>query len=156
MHVYFVSHIWIKVMLMKGKLKVVPLDTMKAYRESRGTAPLILNLSTSWHWEVSCMPQPLYPWGKSFQYPWSRRLVALTAGLDFSGRVNLAVCEKSNQSIADSLYWLHCADEMFVDSRKQFGLVVMLWSCIQEVPSSKLCNSEIFVTLCNLSKQLSG
>jgi hypothetical protein len=82
--------------------------------------------------------------------------VALKAGLDFSGKVNLAACEELNQSIAHSLYWLHCADKMFVENTKQFGVVAMLWSCIQEVPSSKLCNSEIFVTFCSLSRQLSG
>jgi len=82
--------------------------------------------------------------------------VALKAGLDFSGKVNLAVCEESNQSIAHSLYWLHCADEIFVGNAKQFGVVVMLWSFIQEVPGSKLCNSAICVTFFSLSRQLSG
>jgi len=102
------------------------------------------------------VPQPLYPRGKSFQYPLNRRLVALKAGLDFSGKVNLAVGEELNQSIAHSLCGLHCADEMFVENTKQFGVVVILRSCIQEVPSSKLCNSEMFVTFVSPSRQLSG
>ena len=32
--------------------KVVPLHTINAYTGSRGTPPLILNLSTSWRWAV--------------------------------------------------------------------------------------------------------
>jgi len=34
---------------------------MKAYKESGGTAPHILNPSTRWRWVVSFMPQQLYP-----------------------------------------------------------------------------------------------
>jgi len=34
----------------------------------------ILALGTRRGWEVSFMPQPLYPWGKSLQYPLDRRL----------------------------------------------------------------------------------
>jgi hypothetical protein len=40
---------------------------MKAYRGSRGTAPLTLSCSTRWRWVVSFMPWPLYP-GKETQY----------------------------------------------------------------------------------------
>jgi hypothetical protein len=47
---------------------------MKAYWESEGTAPRILDLATRWRWVVSFVPQPLYPQGKSPWYPLDRRL----------------------------------------------------------------------------------
>jgi hypothetical protein len=37
-------------------------------------APHFLDLGTSWRWMVSFTSHPLYPWGKSFQYPLDRRL----------------------------------------------------------------------------------
>jgi len=36
------------------------LYTMKAYKRSRGTAPLTFNLGTRWRWVVNIMPQPLH------------------------------------------------------------------------------------------------
>jgi len=52
-----------------GKEKVVTFCAIKAYRVSRGTVPLILNLGTRWVWEVYFTPWPLYP-----MYPLNRRL----------------------------------------------------------------------------------
>jgi len=44
--------------MQEGKVDTV--HTMKAYRVSRGTVPLILNLHTRWVWEVNFIPWPLY------------------------------------------------------------------------------------------------
>jgi hypothetical protein len=46
------------------------------------TDPYFLNLGTSWRWEVSCTPLPLYPRGKSLRYPLDRRLGGPREGLD--------------------------------------------------------------------------
>ena len=43
-----------------GKCKVVPVHAVKAYRDSRGKAPLILNFGTRWRWVANFMP-----WGKN-------------------------------------------------------------------------------------------
>jgi len=45
--------------------EVVPVHAMKAYVNSRGMAPLILNLSTTWWWVVKFTPFLLYLWGKN-------------------------------------------------------------------------------------------
>jgi hypothetical protein len=37
--------------------------------------PLFLDFGTSWRWLINFTPRPLYPWGKSLQYPFDRRLV---------------------------------------------------------------------------------
>jgi hypothetical protein len=66
---------------------------MKTYWESGGTAPHILNLGTRWRWVVSFTPRPLYPQGKSPQYPLDRRLGGLQSR---SGR---GVKEKNSQSL---------------------------------------------------------
>jgi hypothetical protein len=50
-----------RVVWVTNKKLVVPVYVMKAYRRSRGTAPLILNLGTRWRWVVNFMAQPLYP-----------------------------------------------------------------------------------------------
>jgi hypothetical protein len=47
---------------------------MNTFGESRGVAPLILNLGTRWRWMVSFTPQPLYHQRKRTQYPMARRL----------------------------------------------------------------------------------
>jgi len=39
----------------ESKKKVVPVYIMKAYRGSKGIAPLLI-LSAEWRWEVSIMP----------------------------------------------------------------------------------------------------
>jgi hypothetical protein len=46
----------------KWKGKFVPVEAMKAYSGSRGTPPLILNLSASWRWVVNTTLRPLYSW----------------------------------------------------------------------------------------------
>jgi hypothetical protein len=43
------------------KGKAVPVHAVKAYRGTRGIAPLILNLGTRWRWVVNFTPRPLYP-----------------------------------------------------------------------------------------------
>jgi hypothetical protein len=44
--------------------------------------PRFLDLSTSWRWVVSFMPQPLYPPGKEPPYPLDNRLGGPLASLD--------------------------------------------------------------------------
>jgi len=40
----------------------VVLHSMKAYRRSRGSALLNLNLGAIWRWVVNVMLQPIYAW----------------------------------------------------------------------------------------------
>jgi len=47
---------------------------MKAYGDSGGLAPLILNLDIRWKSAVSLTPQALYHSGRSLWYSLSRRL----------------------------------------------------------------------------------
>jgi hypothetical protein len=47
---------------------------MKAYWETGGIAPHILELGTRWRWVVNFTPRPLYLQGKSPWYPLDRRL----------------------------------------------------------------------------------
>jgi hypothetical protein len=47
---------------------------MKAYWETGGIAPRILDLGTRWRWVVSFTPRPLYPQGMRPCYPLDRRL----------------------------------------------------------------------------------
>jgi hypothetical protein len=47
---------------------------MKTYWWSRGIAPRILGLSTSWRWVVSFTPWPVYSQGRKPWYPLDRRL----------------------------------------------------------------------------------
>jgi hypothetical protein len=42
--------------------QVVPVRDMKAYKGSRGMAPLIFNIGARWRWVVSITPRPLWPW----------------------------------------------------------------------------------------------
>ena len=42
----------------KGNGKDAPVHAMKAYRESKGTALLMLNLSTRWRWVANFIPRP--------------------------------------------------------------------------------------------------
>ena len=46
------------------KCKILPVHSMKAHKGRRGTAPLILNLSTRC-WVVNIIPWPLYPWERT-------------------------------------------------------------------------------------------
>jgi hypothetical protein len=51
---------------------------MKTYCNSRGKAPLILNLSNRWRWVVSCTSRPFYPrypldWRLYGPQSWSKR-----------------------------------------------------------------------------------
>ena len=48
-------------MLKLSKSKAVLVHARKAYRGSRGIAPVILNLSAGWRWVVKFMLHPLYP-----------------------------------------------------------------------------------------------
>ena len=50
------------------------LYAMKAYRGSGCAAPVILNLSSRWRWEVSLMPRPLYPARMSSRCPMNTRM----------------------------------------------------------------------------------
>jgi hypothetical protein len=52
----------------KGKVKVVPVHTIKAYRRSGGTDPLILNFNTRWRSSQPYLPAA-YPqsWSGHFR-----------------------------------------------------------------------------------------
>jgi hypothetical protein len=50
--------------VIKRQIKVVPVHIMKAYRGSRGIAPLIPNLGIRWRWMFSFTLQLLYCQGK--------------------------------------------------------------------------------------------
>jgi hypothetical protein len=41
--------------------EISAVNAMKAYRGSRGVAPLIINLGRRWMWVVKYTPRPLYP-----------------------------------------------------------------------------------------------
>jgi hypothetical protein len=51
----------------RQRVTVVPVRTLKSYRESGGTAPLIHIFGTTWKWVMSLVPLLLYPWGMSPQ-----------------------------------------------------------------------------------------
>jgi hypothetical protein len=59
---------------------IVPVHGMKACRESRGIAPLILLRGTGWRWIVAL------PLGKNRGAHWMADWVGPRAGLDFSGK----------------------------------------------------------------------
>jgi hypothetical protein len=63
---------------------------MKTCCGNGGIAPRILNHGTSWRWVVSFMPRPLYPRGKSPQYPLVGWLGGSRAGLD-AGHLNVKI-----------------------------------------------------------------
>ena len=54
-------------------MRITQVKVYKAYKESRGIAPLILNLGICWRVLVSITPRLFYP-GKELQYEMSRRL----------------------------------------------------------------------------------
>jgi len=56
----------------KGKIFYVHAKKTKAYRWSRGTTPIILNLGTRWEWLTS--PPACFIPGKNPRYPLNRRL----------------------------------------------------------------------------------
>jgi hypothetical protein len=71
--------------------KVVTVHIVKAYTGSRGTAPLILNLSTR-RWLVNFTPRRHYPRGKNPSMHWIGGWVGPTAGLDVSkSKLNLGL-----------------------------------------------------------------
>jgi hypothetical protein len=61
--------------MLKGKVKLVPVDDVKTYRGRRRLAPLILNLGTRWsEWLVNFTPRPLYNRERTPQYRLNVRL----------------------------------------------------------------------------------
>jgi hypothetical protein len=58
----------------KVKSALTKHHAMKAYWESGGIAPRILDLGTRWRWVVSFTPPSLHPQGNSPWYPLERRL----------------------------------------------------------------------------------
>ena len=52
--------------------KLVPVHAMKAYRESRGIAPLIHHLGPLWRWMIRFIHQPLHSRCQNPQYPFNR------------------------------------------------------------------------------------
>jgi hypothetical protein len=61
------------------KLNSSPVRALNAYRGSRCTAPLILNVGPRWVWVVSFTFLPLCPQGKGKWYPLYKRLVGVQA-----------------------------------------------------------------------------
>jgi hypothetical protein len=70
------------------KLKIVPFRVMKAYRRSRGTAPLILNLRIRWWWVVNFTPRR------------ERTLVPLLTGGWADPKAHVDILEKRNISVS--------------------------------------------------------
>jgi hypothetical protein len=90
--------------------KVVPVHTMKEYRQSRGIAPHILNSNTRVRLLVDFVPWTLSS-GKVRRYPRYRRLGWPRAGLGHFGKeedlLHLLGSEPQIiQPVALSLYWL--------------------------------------------------
>jgi len=56
---WIIQNSWLTSRLTKVKLTVE--EAMKAQRESRGVALLLLNLGARWMWVVNAMPWLLYP-----------------------------------------------------------------------------------------------
>jgi hypothetical protein len=61
-------------MLRKYNYNVVTVYSKKAYRDSRGIAPLILNFGTRCKPVVNFMPRPNLRLGKGSRYPLNRRV----------------------------------------------------------------------------------
>jgi hypothetical protein len=61
-------------MIHEGKGIAGPDLTMQAYMGNRGTAPLILNLSTRWSSVVNVTCWLIYPQGKTIRYQLNRRM----------------------------------------------------------------------------------
>ena len=51
------------------------IHAMKAYRGSRGIAPLILNFGIRWRWEVNIIFLPLYPGIAGYEAEWASESV---------------------------------------------------------------------------------
>lgn len=64
------------------KGKVVPVHTMKIYKGSKGSAPLILNLGTTRTRAVNFTPWPIYPRGKNASTHWIGGWVGHSASLN--------------------------------------------------------------------------
>jgi hypothetical protein len=99
----------------EGSRKVVPIHTMKAYRGSRGIAPLILNLYSRWRGVVYLHNQAtLFPPspGKEVQDPLNRRQGRAHS---WSGQFEeekrlfslLGIEPAAIQAVAQSLYCVH-------------------------------------------------
>jgi len=69
------------VKIWQGNYQVVTVHTLKVYRGSRGTDPLILNFSSEWSQVSNFTLLPLYLWGKNPDTHWIGDLVGLRASL---------------------------------------------------------------------------
>jgi hypothetical protein len=58
----------------KGKAKVVAIDTIQALGGSRGKLHSLLNFGTTWACVIYFRLRPLYPRGKSLNYPLNKKL----------------------------------------------------------------------------------
>jgi len=67
--------------------KIVPVHTVEAYSGNEDIASLILNLGPIWSLVVSFTPWPLYPEGKSHEYPLNSRLIILMWQYGCSGNL---------------------------------------------------------------------
>jgi hypothetical protein len=75
-------------------------QAMKAYWESGGIAPCILDIGTSWRWLVSFTPRPLYPRERAPYTHWTRGWVGPRAGLDtvVKRKINSPYRDSNSQS----------------------------------------------------------
>ena len=69
MQLYLHSSIHLRHVAFNIEYKAVSLHTMKAYKESGGRTPLILNFSTTWTCVVNLTPRPPLLSGKDLRYP---------------------------------------------------------------------------------------
>jgi hypothetical protein len=74
----------------QSKGKAVPVDAMKAYKESRVIAPVILNLGTRWRWLLAARCDRFTPAERAHGTHWIRSRVG--------SRVDLDALEKRNVS----------------------------------------------------------
>jgi len=75
-------YIYISLYEGKGKVKEsYPVQAMKAYWDSRSTAPLMFNLGTTWRWAVSFTLQRLCPAERAFGARWIWSWVSPGAGI---------------------------------------------------------------------------
>jgi hypothetical protein len=79
---------------------------MKAYRRSKGMAPLILNVSSRWKCVVNVTSWPLSPSEKDPGTRWIGEWVGLMAGLDVSETRNVKSLSKRYTLDNAHHYWI--------------------------------------------------
>lgn len=128
---YALSFYFIVCFVKKGK--VVSVYTMKEYRGSRGTAPLILSLGTWWRCVVNFVPWLLYPLGKEIVVPfWVGVWIGLQSQSAFWRRRktmcywNICQMERYSKWKYRFLWWKHWVNTWYVDS---FNVILLVNKC---------------------------